>query len=71
VQNIDFGDAERVWEKLSVQKPVADNALADDEDDFFLWRLGAPSALGSSRRGPGRSAPRVKSVAARQLDLFL
>ncbi len=72
VENIDFGDAERVWEKLSAEKPVADNALADDdEDDFFLWKPGAPSARGSNRRGPGRSAPRAKSVAARQLDLFL
>ena len=62
VENIDFGDAERVWEKLSAEKPVADNALVDDdEDDFFLWKR-CPAARGSSeRRRPQRAqSPRSR-----------
>ena len=64
VQNIDFGDAERVWEKLSVQKPEADNVLAadDDEEDFFLW---------TPRPGRNDSAVRTPQTAiVRQFDLF-
>ncbi len=63
VENIDFGDAERVWEKFSVEKSVANTALVeDDEDDFLLWTP-------RPRRGDS-PADALVTVFARQLDLF-
>jgi hypothetical protein len=70
VQNIDFGDAERVWEKLSVEKPVADNALVDDdEDEFFLWGQKTATVPGPRRSGDS-AAGALKTAIARQFDLF-
>jgi hypothetical protein len=70
VQNIDFGDAERVWEKLSAEKPVADNVLVDDdEDEFFLWGQKTATVPGPRRSGDS-AAGALKTAIARQFDLF-
>jgi hypothetical protein len=72
VENIDFGDAERVWEKLNAAQAEPAAALVEnDDDDFFLWGKDAPVALGPRSSRLGRSAePVVKTIGARQFDLF-
>lgn len=66
VENIPFGEPERVWEKLSMVPPEADNVLAadDDEDEFLLWT--------PRRRRNGRAKATAVANAAivRQFDLF-
>ena len=70
VENIDFGDAERAWEKLSTAQPAADAALVeDDDDDFFLWGQDAAKAPTPCRNNSG-SADRSPNTIARQFDLF-
>jgi hypothetical protein len=72
VENIDFGDAERVWEKLGAEQPEPCVALVeDDDDDFFLWGKGAPGSLGSRHSHRGRSTRAVpKTAMLRQFNLF-
>jgi hypothetical protein len=79
VENIDFGDAERLWEKLRSEPPETSAPLAKDDDDFFLWGDDAQERLGRDRPGranhrPARSgsiaAPARGIARARQLDLF-
>jgi SNF2 family DNA or RNA helicase len=71
IENIDFGDAERVWEKLSLQKPDADTSVVDDDDDeFFLWGQHAAKAPGSRRNGLGTAGQARKNIIAGQFDLF-
>ena len=71
VDNIPFGDAERVWEKLSMKQPATDSALTDDvADDFFLWDQDAVKAPGSRRQGGDSPAEALMTMFARQLDLF-
>jgi len=78
VQNIDFGDAERLWEKLKEEpaEPVAALA-ADDDEDFYLW--GSDAQDDSGMEGPAdfrqvRSGcdpvPARKATGARQFSLF-
>jgi N-acyl-L-homoserine lactone synthetase len=64
VENIDFGDAERVWQKLSMVQPATGNVIAADYDDLLLW---APRPL---RSGRGAAARAAKAAIARQFDLF-
>ena len=71
VENIDFGDAERAWEKLSAVQPETDAVLVeDDDDDFFLWGQGAGKAPGSRRNGCETANRALKITIARQFDLF-
>ena len=61
VENIDFGDAERVWEKLGMQTSDTNAAIVeDDDDDFFLWGQDAPEASGSRRSGCGNAERSLK-----------
>jgi len=61
VENIDFGDAERVWEKLRAGPPEASDALAEEDDDLFS--LGWAPSGGKAGAVPSRAA-------TRQFDLF-
>jgi hypothetical protein len=71
VESIDFGDAERVWEKLSVQKPDAGPSLAEDDDDeFFLWGHHTATAPGSRCNGFGTAGRAPRTIIAGQFDLF-
>ena len=72
VENIDFGNAERIWEKLGAAQPKPSAALVeDDEDDFFIWGKCAPKASGSPPQPSRPSAEPAPTIAlARQLDLF-
>lgn len=71
VENIDFGDAERVWEKLNVQKPVvADVLTEDDDDEFFLWGQATAKVPGLRRTGSDNALLVSKSAVSRQFDLF-
>ena len=72
VENIDFGDAERAWEKLGMQTSDTSAAIAeDDDDDFFLWCQDAPEASGSRWSGCGSAERSPKTAHSRQFDLFL
>ena len=63
VENIDFGDAERVWEKLSMVQPEADNVLAaDDDDELLLWT--------PRPRRNGKAIRVANAAIVRQFDLF-
>ncbi|MGA2621927.1 MAG: hypothetical protein ABSF26_30360 [Thermoguttaceae bacterium] len=52
VENIDFGDAERVWEKLRMEPPQPCQAIEDD--DFFLLSNLAVSPRKARRGHRGR-----------------
>ena len=61
VENIDFGDAERVWEKLRAEPPEPSDTLAEEDDDLFSQEW-APSGR-KANAVPGRAV-------ARQFYLF-
>jgi hypothetical protein len=61
VENIDFGDAERVWEKLRAELPEPSDTLAEEDDDLFS--LGWAPAGRTASAVPGRAV-------ARQFYLF-
>jgi hypothetical protein len=62
VENIEFGDAERVWEKLRAEPPETSDALAEEDDDD-LFSLGWAPAGRKASAVPGRAV-------ARQFYLF-
>jgi len=70
VENIDFRDAERAWEKLSTAQPEADaTPVEDGDDEFFLWGQDAETTP-SPRCGDSVRTRRVPTPTPRQLDLF-
>ncbi|MGA2501208.1 MAG: hypothetical protein ABSH20_26005 [Tepidisphaeraceae bacterium] len=64
VENIDFGDAERVWEKLRWEQPKPHDPPVDDDDDFFAWGQDAKRTVAT------RAKPVRRTVRARQYTLF-
>ena len=50
VENIDFGEPERVWEKLRVKPAQPCPAPADDEGGFFLWGPDVPEEPADDRQ---------------------
>jgi hypothetical protein len=71
VETIDFGDAERVWEKFRMEPPKPCDAIVDDDDDLFcLTRhpsADSPQKARRTRRGrKGNATPMLP----RMFDFF-
>jgi len=64
VENIDFGDTERVWEKLRWEQPKPHAAPVEDDDDLVACRQDAQEIVAV----PAKSVRRT--VLARQFNLF-
>ena len=60
VENIDFGDAERVWEKLRSVQSLPEPITEEGDDGFFLWATDTqvrPIKDRSRRGGPAPAGP--------------
>ena len=67
VETIDFGDAERVWEKFRMEPPEPCHAIAEDNDDFFRLATSchaipvSPKKARRTRRGRSGNATPMRS----------
>jgi hypothetical protein len=79
VESVNFGDTERVWEKLRSVQPLPEPVTEEEDDGFFLWATDARARPATDRshrrrsrpRRSPRSAHRPHKAAARQFDLFV